>query len=94
VAAGTPDAQIITGQEHQGGLSLSPLVTDIVESKTIAVHSMTMAMKARGEEVVSLAVGEPDFDPPQVSGGTQEPTRAPTLHSRWRGVSNDIGFLR
>jgi hypothetical protein len=66
MAAEALDAQIITGQEHQGGLTLSPLVTDIVESKTIAVHSMTMAMKARGEEVVSLAVGEPDFDPPQV----------------------------
>ena len=82
VAAGTPDAHIITGQEHEGGLSLSPLVADIVESKTIAVHSMTMAMKARGEEVVSLAVGEPDFDPPQVGDSFKDPRANLSLLSR------------
>ncbi len=47
------------------GLTLNPLVTDIEPSKTIEVHALTMAMKARGEEVISLAVGEPDFDPPE-----------------------------
>ena len=53
---------IATGAE---GLSLSPLVTDIEPSRTIEVHALTQAMKARGEEVLSLAVGEPDFDPPR-----------------------------
>lgn len=46
-------------------LSLSPLVSSITESKTLQVHAMTVAMKGRGEEVISLVVGEPDFLPPQ-----------------------------
>ena len=28
------------------------------------VHALTQEMKARGERVVSLCVGEPDFQPP------------------------------
>lgn len=28
------------------------------------VHALTQEMKARGERVVSLCVGEPDFEPP------------------------------
>ena len=46
------------------GLSLSPLVTGIEPSKTIEVHALTQAMRAAGQEVVSLCVGEPDFPPP------------------------------
>lgn len=46
-------------------LELSPLVTQIEPSKTIEVHALTQAMRAAGEEVVSLCVGEPDFLPPQ-----------------------------
>jgi len=45
-------------------LSLSPLVASIEPSKTIEVHALTQAMKAEGNEVLSLAVGEPDFGPP------------------------------
>ena len=33
-------------------------------SATIEVHALTMQMKAAGEEVLSLCVGEPDFSPP------------------------------
>mmetsp|Transcript_60411 Transcript_60411/g.136559 ORF Transcript_60411/g.136559 Transcript_60411/m.136559 type:complete len:464 (-) Transcript_60411:231-1622(-) len=47
------------------GLVLSPAATNIQPSKTIEVHALTQAMIARGEDVVSLCVGEPDFDPPQ-----------------------------
>ena len=45
-------------------LSVSPIVTTIEASKTIEVHALTQAMLARGEDVVSLCVGEPDYDPP------------------------------
>lgn len=43
---------------------LSPLLGAVATSKTIEIHAMTKAMEARGEEVVSLCVGEPDFPPP------------------------------
>jgi bifunctional aspartate aminotransferase and glutamate/aspartate-prephenate aminotransferase len=44
---------------------LSPLLDAVEVSKTIEIHAMTKAMEARGESVVSLCVGEPDFPPPQ-----------------------------
>lgn len=43
---------------------LSPLLGAVATSKTIEIHALTKAMEARGEEVVSLCVGEPDFPPP------------------------------
>jgi hypothetical protein len=58
-------AERLRVRTQAGGLTLSPVVTDITPSKTLEVHGLTQAMRARGEEVVSLAVGEPDFDPPQ-----------------------------
>ena len=39
----------------------------IEPSKTIAVHALTQDMRARGESVVSLCVGEPDFPPPRAA---------------------------
>ena len=42
---------------------LSPLVTSLKPSATIEVHALTLQMKAAGETVVSLCVGEPDFAP-------------------------------
>lgn len=44
---------------------LNPLLKCVATSKTIEIHSLTKAMEARGETVVSLCVGEPDFPPPQ-----------------------------
>ena len=44
---------------------LSPLVTSLKPSATIEVHALTLQMKAAGETVVSLCVGEPDFAPQQ-----------------------------
>mmetsp|Transcript_12010 Transcript_12010/g.17956 ORF Transcript_12010/g.17956 Transcript_12010/m.17956 type:complete len:272 (+) Transcript_12010:39-854(+) len=43
---------------------ISPLIKSIEPSKTIEVHSLTKEMEAKGEPVVSLCVGEPDFQPP------------------------------
>jgi len=44
---------------------LSELVGELKPSATIAVHALTMELRAAGEEVVSLCVGEPDFPPPR-----------------------------
>lgn len=43
---------------------LNPLLSSVAVSKTIEIHAMTKNMEARGETVVSLCVGEPDFPPP------------------------------
>lgn len=43
---------------------LNPLLSSVAVSKTIEIHAMTKNMEARGEAVVSLCVGEPDFPPP------------------------------
>jgi aspartate/methionine/tyrosine aminotransferase len=43
---------------------LSSLVEGMSISKTIEIHAMTKEMEARGEEVFSLCVGEPDYQPP------------------------------
>lgn len=43
---------------------LSPILGQVATSKTIEIHALTKAMEARGEELVSLCVGEPDFPPP------------------------------
>lgn len=48
--------------EHE---ALSELVTSIAPSKTIEIHALTMQLKEAGEKVISLSVGEPDFDPPE-----------------------------
>lgn len=47
------------------GEMFNPLLKAVSTSKTIEIHSLTKAMEARGETVVSLCVGEPDFPPPQ-----------------------------
>nr|AIT70240.1 aspartate aminotransferase [Petalonia fascia] len=44
--------------------TISPMVKTVSPSKTLEVHALTQEMKARGERVVSLCVGEPDFQPP------------------------------
>eukprot|EP00903_Cladosiphon_okamuranus_P005828 g5769.t1 len=44
--------------------TISPMVKSVAPSKTLEVHALTQEMKARGERVVSLCVGEPDFQPP------------------------------
>ena len=41
------------------------LARSLAPSATIEVHALTMRMRAQGERVVSLSVGEPDFPPPQ-----------------------------
>ncbi len=46
-------------------MTLSIRAKSIKPSATLAITSKAKAMKARGEDVVSLSAGEPDFDTPQ-----------------------------
>lgn len=62
----TPPTALAGGMGgHEGESLLSPLLGSVATSKTIEIHAMTKAMEARGEAVVSLCVGEPDFPPPK-----------------------------
>jgi aspartate/methionine/tyrosine aminotransferase len=44
---------------------VNPLVASVKMSKTVEVFGLVQSMKAAGERVTSLCVGEPDFPPPQ-----------------------------
>lgn len=54
----------IKAANGDGESLLSPLLGQVATSKTIEIHALTKAMEAKGEAVVSLCVGEPDFPPP------------------------------
>jgi aspartate aminotransferase len=45
-------------------INFSKRVTSIQPSATLAINAKTQEMRSRGENVVSLAVGEPDFHTP------------------------------
>ena len=47
-------------------IELSPLIQGISASKTIEIHALTKDMEKEGREVLSLCVGEPDYQPPKV----------------------------
>ncbi|MDI3256668.1 MAG: pyridoxal phosphate-dependent aminotransferase [Kyrpidia sp.] len=50
------------------GLSLSARARGIAPSPTLSMDSKTKAMVSRGQDVINLSVGEPDFDtPPEAS---------------------------
>lgn len=46
-------------------VQLNPLLSSIQPSKTVEIFSLVKEMQAAGNQVTSLSVGEPDFDPPQ-----------------------------
>lgn len=46
-------------------IQLSQKVNRIKPSMTLAVSSRTIELKAKGEDVIDLGVGEPDFDTPE-----------------------------
>jgi aspartate/glutamate/aspartate-prephenate aminotransferase len=70
---------------------LSPLATSVEPSKTIQVHALTKEMEARGEAVVSLCVGEPDFQPPaQVLDATTAAVRAGD--TKYTGVTGTMAL--
>ncbi len=44
---------------------LSRLVRNMAESETLKMAQMARDLRAKGHEVISLAIGEPDFDTPK-----------------------------
>ncbi len=44
---------------------LADILSRVKPSATIAVTQMARELKAKGKDVISLSVGEPDFDTPQ-----------------------------
>ena len=46
------------------GSRISPMVDNMATSKTIEIHSLTKDMESKGQQVFSLCVGEPDYQPP------------------------------
>ena len=43
---------------------LSNRITSLSESQTIAMSQKSRELKAQGVDVISLSLGEPDFNPP------------------------------
>ncbi|CAM9180309.1 unnamed protein product [Chrysoparadoxa australica] len=71
--------------------SISPMVQGLAPSKTIQVHALTKEMEARGEPVISLCVGEPDFPPPEeVIEATCAAARAGS--TKYTGVTGLMGL--
>ncbi|WP_120951177.1 pyridoxal phosphate-dependent aminotransferase [Helicobacter sp. L8] len=43
----------------------SPQITQIEESKTIAITTLAQELKSQGKDILSFSAGEPDFDTPK-----------------------------
>eukprot|EP00931_Biecheleriopsis_adriatica_P118472 TRINITY_DN93876_c0_g1_i1.p1 TRINITY_DN93876_c0_g1~~TRINITY_DN93876_c0_g1_i1.p1 ORF type:complete len:413 (-),score=110.64 TRINITY_DN93876_c0_g1_i1:220-1458(-) len=71
-------------------LRLSPLVSEMEESKTVAIFSKVSDMKSRGEKVNgALCVGQPDFAPPPEAIKATEEAAAKGLTS-YTGVTGTL----
>lgn len=46
-------------------IKLNPRVAGLQISKTMALTDLASSMREAGQDVISLAAGEPDFDTPQ-----------------------------
>ena len=44
---------------------ISERIMNLQESKTLAANDKARELKAQGRDIISLTVGEPDFDTPQ-----------------------------
>ena len=53
------------GDDRQMNLKLSQRIQALAPSATLTVTSRARALKEQGEDVISFAAGEPDFDTPQ-----------------------------
>lgn len=47
-------------------VSLNPILSNVKPSKTMMFADMAMRLKEEGVDIISLSVGEPDFDTPKV----------------------------
>ena len=71
---------------------ISSVVQGIAVSKTIEIHGLTKEMESRGERVLSLCVGEPDYQPPEevmaaLQAAAGAGTAAPTKYTAVAGES-------
>ena len=44
---------------------LSDRINNLAESQTLAMAKKSREMQAQGKDIISLSIGEPDFDTPQ-----------------------------
>jgi aspartate/glutamate/aspartate-prephenate aminotransferase len=67
-ASGSSPSSSSSSKVVAGGVdqSLNPRVANLNESKTVALTDLARTLKERGEDVIGLAAGEPDFDTPEV----------------------------
>ena len=70
---------------------LSAYVRAIEPSATVAMHAATQELKAQGEQITSLCVGEPDYDPPaQVLAATIAAVQAVPAQTHYTGVTGRV----
>ncbi len=53
-------AAMLTGEPH-----FSTRIGKVGESRTTRISTLTQTLRRQGQEIISLAVGEPDFDTPE-----------------------------
>ncbi|MCW8939862.1 MAG: aspartate aminotransferase, partial [Flavobacteriales bacterium] len=46
--------------------TLSNRINNLSESQTLAMTRLSRELQAEGKDVISLSIGEPDFDTPQL----------------------------
>ncbi|MDP1747014.1 MAG: aspartate aminotransferase, partial [Bacteroidota bacterium] len=44
---------------------LSDRIINLAESQTLAMAKKSRELQAQGKDIISLSIGEPDFDTPQ-----------------------------
>ncbi len=75
----------VTPAASQGVKRISSRLDGIHESATLKLNALVQAMKARGEDVINLTAGEPDFDVPEAAkAAVLEGVRA--NHSKYTAV--------
>ena len=75
--------------EKMGERRLSDVMGRLQPSKTVALADLAKSMKEKGQDVVSLAVGEPDFPTP-------EPVAAAAIdaiHDGFTKYTQNVGML-
>ncbi len=53
------------GTVMSSSIRLTTMVDTMAVSKTILIHSRVKEMEENGQKVLSLAIGEPDYQPPK-----------------------------
>jgi aspartate aminotransferase len=98
------DDQHMSGEGAASGpLGFAPRMARMAESATAAVFKRVAELKAQGVDVISLGVGEPDFDPPAhvleavkraVDAGASRYTEVAGLRSLRQAICDDSARRR